>query len=408
MVKVQGSILSPPTVRYGGNGRVPEELLSKGGWNLISKSFVRAAPASSWTFLQVCFRGDERIKDKNLEWNATQLQEAMPAYGIKGHSMVQTGPKSHTLELRGGRNSSDPAIDQNNENALRDKLKYFRNHEKEIKLVLITLPAKNTKLYAMIKRVADVHVGIHTICAVTGWQRADGMDFWGIKHSAQFLGNLLLKYNLKLGGINHRLDDQKGLLSKSTMFVGMDVTHPTPNSQNGAPSIAAVVATEEPEYFVHWPVSLRLQTPKEDKMARELIDDVQAMFRERLEHWKSKNDGQLPEQIIIYRDGVSDEFYKLLKEKEIPRMKQAAAEAALPSQGYDPCIVYIVVLKRHSTRFFPSPEKDVTDRTHLDRNGNSKPGLLVTDTLTRRPGSNFFLQSHESLKGVVLISTMDA
>ena len=191
------------------------------------------------------------------------------------------------------------------------------------------------------------------------------------------------------------------------MFVGMDVTHPTPNSQNGAPSIAAVVATEEPNHFVNWPVSLRLQRPKEDKMARELIDDMQAMFRERLEHWKSKNDNRLPGQIIIYRDGVSDEFYKLLKESEIPRMKQAAAEAALPSQGYNPYIVYIVVLKRHSTRFFPSPEKNVTDRTHLDKNGDPKPGLLVVDKLTRRPGSNFFLQSHESLKGTVLIFTMD-
>ena len=152
----------------------------------MPQSFVTAAPASSWTFLQVCFReDDEWIKDEDLEWNAIQLREAMPVYGIQDHTMVQTGPTSHTLLLDGGRNSSDLAMDYN-ENALHDKLKSFRDHAKKIKLVLITLPAKNTKLYAMIKRVADVRVGIHTICAVAGKQRSDGMKFWGIKHSPSF------------------------------------------------------------------------------------------------------------------------------------------------------------------------------------------------------------------------------
>ncbi|KAL9627282.1 MAG: hypothetical protein Q9164_007650, partial [Protoblastenia rupestris] len=301
---------------------------------------------------------------------------------------------NHRLMLEGDVNSRDPAKDNRNEDALRIRLQLFQR--KEVKLVLVTLPARNTNIYAMIKRAADVHVGIHTICTVAGPQLVEGERFRGIKSSPQFLGNLLLKYNLKLGGINHHLHDHlDGILRKTTMFVGMDVTHPSTGSQNGAPSIAAVVATEEPVHFVNWPVSIRLQSSKEDKLAREVIDDLDIMLKERLDHWMEKN-GKLPEQIIFYRDGVSDDFYDLVKTIEFIKMKQAFANFG---PQYEPNLVYFIVLKRHSTRFFPSPGIDVTDPSLLDSNANIKPGLLIRDTLTRKPGdAGFFLQSHQSLK----------
>lgn len=396
MVKVEGRILFPPVVSYRGDEHVDEVRLARGGWNLMSKHFAVPAPPSKWTFLQICFQNDRQIvHHENLKYNADNFGNAMPTYGIDGHCMFTGDATFHTLTLEGSIDSWDPAMDVRNERAIRQKLQNCKG--KEVQLVLITLPAKMTKLYAMIKWSADVHVGIHTICAVTGWQKWREESFWGIKDSPQFLGNLLLKYNLKLGGINHRLlHAQGGILARKTMFVGMDVTHPSQGSQSGAPSIVAVVATEEPTYFVNWPVSLRLQRPSKDKQSRELIDDLQVMFAERLEHWKQMNKGTLPDQIIIYRDGVADDFFHLVQTHEIPRIKQAIAGAA---PGYEPAIVYLVVLKRHSTRFFPSPEVKATDQRLFDANKNPKPGLLIRDTLTRKEGFGFFLQSHESLKG---------
>jgi eukaryotic translation initiation factor 2C len=72
-----------------------------------------------------------------------------------------------------------------------------------------------------------------------------------------------LKVNAKLGGINHLVEESamKWLKEKSTMMVGMDVTHPGPNSISGTPSIAAVVASTD-DTFSQFPASLSLQGSK--------------------------------------------------------------------------------------------------------------------------------------------------
>jgi hypothetical protein len=95
-----------------------------------------------------------------------------------------------------------------------------------------------------------------------------------------------------LGGANQLPRYQNNpILSKTKIFVGMDVTHLSPGSQNGALSIAAVVVTEGSTNFIHWPVSLRLQPPEEDKKSRELIDDWQAMLKKHLGRYKEKTKG---------------------------------------------------------------------------------------------------------------------
>lgn len=143
-------------------------------------------------------------------------------------------------------------------------------------------------------------------------------------------------------------------------------------------------------------VGIQLQRPKEDKMARETIDDLHVMLKERLQHWERTN-RKLPDQIIVYRDGVSDDFYNLVKKDEFSKMRQTFQ---LVSEGHHPQLVYFVVLKWHSTRFFPSPHNNVTNPDLHDRNSNIKPGLLVQDTLTpTEEDLGFFLQSHGGLKG---------
>ncbi len=61
----------------------------------------------------------------------------------------------------------------------------------------------------------------------------------------QYFGNISLKFNLKAGGVNQILDPPKmGVIAEGkTMVVGIDVTHPSPGSKDGAPSAAAGVAS---------------------------------------------------------------------------------------------------------------------------------------------------------------------
>jgi hypothetical protein len=175
MMKVSGHILYHPIVRYSGNSQIEETQLKKGGWHLIKKYFAVPAEASNWSFLQVCSQNDEQIvQPSDLTWNARQLEAPMLTYGIEHHETFICPQTSRyergfqTLRLEGNVDSWDCATDSRNEGALRERLKYFKG--KEVRLLLITLPAKKTKVYDIIKRAADVHVGIHTICAVTGWQ----------------------------------------------------------------------------------------------------------------------------------------------------------------------------------------------------------------------------------------------
>ena len=120
----------------------------------------------------------------------------------------------------------------------------------------------------------------------------------------QYFANVSLKVNMKLGGVNHVLDQaaSRWLLEKPTMLVGMDVTHPGPGSLRGTPSIAAVVASTD-KFYGQFPGSLRIQESK-----KEMIEELAEMMKERLEAFRQKSN-RLPERILVYRDGVSEVLF---------------------------------------------------------------------------------------------------
>jgi eukaryotic translation initiation factor 2C len=90
------------------------------------------------------------------------------------------------------------------------------------------------------------------------------------KKQEQYLANVALKLNTKLGGINHLLGQEamSSLREKSTMLISTDVTHPSPKSVKGTPSIVGVVASVDSD-FVQFAASLHLQKSK-----REVSDAV--------------------------------------------------------------------------------------------------------------------------------------
>ena len=81
----------------------------------------------------------------------------------------------------------------------------------------------------------------------------------------QYFANVALKMNMKLGGVNHSLDEGSLAILKRTptMLVGMDVTHPGPGTVKGTPSIAAVVASSDLR-FARYPCSMRIQESKKE------------------------------------------------------------------------------------------------------------------------------------------------
>jgi hypothetical protein len=259
-----------------------------------------------------------------------------------------------------------------------------------------------------------------------------------------------MKFNLKGRGINHSVDQdhlQSLLYPESpsttapcrTIIIGADVAHPTGSARPGCPSIAAVVGSVDDNYL-HYPGSMRLQLPKQ-----EFITDLRDMVKERLIDWALKHQSNLPANVLMYRDGVSESQYELVRNGEIPQLQEAFNDAYEYFKGPGSAksnppkfkLTFVVVEKRHNTRFFTdndtkdasflsdvSPKDAQNDvyegiqdeeeqefKEKLNRDGrvmegkwtrhnhNLKPGFVVDKVITHPYREGFFLQSHKPLQG---------
>lgn len=206
------------------------------------------------------------------------------------------------------------------------------------------------------------------------------------------MANVALKFNLKLGGINQIVENKNlGIVDQNkTMVVGIDVTHPSPGSSSNAPSVSAMVASID-KFLGQWPATLRIQRARQEN-----VDDLAEMLKSRLYLWKTKGKHTvLPENILIYRDGVSEGQYDMVLSQELPPLRRACEQvypAADTKKGL-PRFTIIICGKRHKSRFYPTTEQD------CDRSGNTKPGTVVDRGVTEARNWDFFLQAHAALQG---------
>jgi eukaryotic translation initiation factor 2C len=105
---------------------------------------------------------------------------------------------------------------------------------------------------------------------------------------------------------------------------------------------------------------------------------------------------RFPENVLYYRDGVSDTQYDEVITKELSTIKNAFIGVAKQFKKHVPefKITAVIVTKRHNTRFFPRQKDD-----EMRGNGNCKPGLLVEISITSPYYTDFYLQSHNAIKG---------
>lgn len=249
-------------------------------------------------------------------------------------------------------------------------------------LILTITHMDDSSLYCSIKKVCDLRRGVLNVNVLA--KKFEGAN-------DQYLANVGLKFNLKLGGTNQTLELRDvGILSNGkTMLVGVDVTHPSPGSDTKAPSVAAVVASVDSN-LGQWPAEFRVQEGR-----KEMVDTLDQMLKSRLRVWAKRNKNQLPENIIVYRDGVSEGQYKLVEKDEIPLLKRACADvyAATETKKGLPRLTVAIVSKRHHTRFYPTSNEDA------DRSMNTKNGTVVDRGVTEARNWDFYLQAHTALKG---------
>ncbi|KKK13654.1 hypothetical protein AOCH_005111 [Aspergillus ochraceoroseus] len=365
LITVPGRVLHEPRVVYKQNKFAP---IRFGSWNMADLKFNTAGAAiKKWSYLLLSTPGHRDAFD----------QESLATVMGKFHRALQYAGLSLGSPMGGRRLVLSGADDPKLDNSLKIAAA-------SLDLLFIILPESNTVLYNQIKHSADIKYGIHTICCV-------GHKLAKERGQEQYFANVALKFNLKLGGINQLLDTSHlGIINEDkTMVVGIDVTHPSPGSSSRAPSVAGMVASVD-RWLGQWPAVLRIQRGAR----QEMVTDLTGMLKSRLMLWKQRHRA-FPENILVYRDGVSEGQYGKVVEEELPRLRDAckALYPAPDSKKGLPHFTIIIVGKRHHTRFYPIRESDA------DRSSNPKPGTVVDRGVTEARNWDFFLQPHAAIQG---------
>lgn len=362
MITVDGRVLAAPYLNYA-NGPVTAE---NGSWNMIRKTFTVGANITNWSFLRLTEGSGGDPLQGSLPNLMRTFRTSLRNVGLQASD--PTPPAGFSLSL--------PPDDDGKSQLI--KTKFEEISKRGVKMLLIILPSKKVFTYARVKYFADTRYGIHTVCVIDEKLAKE-------RGQLQYMANVALKFNLKRGGINQTIDQSKlGFLKDGkTMVMGIDVTHPSPTSVKGAPSIVGVVASTDAR-LGQWPASIRVQEGK-----KEMVSELTEMVMERLRLWRKRNTN-LPEQILVYRDGVSEGQYDTVLREELPCF-YAAFEKLYPAKTKKPKISIIIVGKRHHTRFYPVKPEDG------DRGGNPKNGTVVDRGITKH--WEFFLQAHTGLQG---------
>ncbi|KAF3204048.1 hypothetical protein TWF679_009990 [Orbilia oligospora] len=335
MVVVPARILPTPIIQY--SKRTTEVEKGKGQWNLRSQRFYKGCELKRLLVVSFTRARDRAYTPENIARLISQFRETCEDVGIDHTKSDATACREEKIDVNGSGTNIEPL---------------FRKYStSKPNLMLVILPDEIKDLFQRVKYLGD-----------------------------------LKAVNTRLGGVNHVLpkDALKWLWNGElpAMLVGMDVTHPSPSSAQGAPSMAAVVASCDGS-FMNYPGSLRIQEKNE------MIDDLKGMFAERLSLFK-RNVGSVPKTIIIYRDGVSEGQYYHVLSQELPKILDACAEF---EPQYRPSITLVVVGKRHHTRFYPTEDNSADDRK------NCLPGTVVDRGITDVYNFDFFLQAHKALQG---------
>ncbi|KAI9850709.1 MAG: hypothetical protein M1838_005200 [Thelocarpon superellum] len=367
MIVVPGRVLTGPAVNYSGNAQARTQF---GSWNMRDVKFTTGAGLGIWSFMVLHMEGK-----RDPFGQAGPLPAMKAFYQALGKVGVTAPPPlipGLNVQVGQNREINDQKISEAFETVL---------SKTQAKFMLVILPDTTAAIYNRVKFVADTKAGIHAVCVVASkFAKQEDMYFANVAH----------KVNLKRGGVNQTLEAAKlGIIAEGkTMVVGLDVTHPSPGSAKGAPSVAGIVASVGRD-LGQWPADLRIQESR-----KEMVSDLAAMFKSRLLLWRTKNRAP-PDNVLVYRDGVSEGQYETVLREELPLLR-AGCKGIYPPDAVKkglPRISIIVVGKRHHTRFYPMKEDDA------DRSSNPKNGTVVDRGVTEARNWDFFLQAHAGLQG---------
>ncbi|CAL4957224.1 unnamed protein product [Urochloa decumbens] len=359
--EVDGRVLQAPKLKAG-NG---EDIFTRNGrWNFNNKRLIRASSVEKWAVVNFSARCNVRdlVRDLIKCGGMKGIKVENPFDAFEENPSMRRAPAVRRVE---------DMFEQ-----VKTKLPGAPKF-----LLCILAERKNSDVYGPWKKKCLAEFGIVTQCVAP------------TRVNDQYLTNVLLKINAKLGGLNSMLQVESTpampLVSKvPTMILGMDVSHGSPG-QSDVPSIAAVVSSREWPLISKYRASVRSQSPKME-MIDSLFkprgtDDDEGLIKECLLDFYTSSGKRKPEQIIIFRDGVSESQFNQVLNIELDQIIEACK---FLDATWEPKFTLIVAQKNHHTKFFIPGDPN-----------NVPPGTVVDNKICHPKNYDFYMCSHAGMIG---------
>ncbi|MCJ1310319.1 hypothetical protein MMC25_003981 [Agyrium rufum] len=373
LLVVRARILNSPklSAQPPGTGREKSfETRPGGGWNWKNASYLNRKSIPGWNVMQIMTSGPlgpcKGAVDRMLDGICKDFRGTLMKMGM-GIAKPMSEPCA--FGIGSGREQD---IDQAFANLMKNPA------AQSMVLILVADNERAERAFPIIKYFADCKYGILTVVVKRKFFQVGD-------NGAMFHANVGMKINLRLGGINFKLA-QPLVDLRDTILLGIDVTHPSPDSAQNAPSIAAVVGSIDDNGLIY-PADIKVNPRRAEK-----VSNLDEMVFGRIKLWQKKHNGRLPQNILVYRDGVSEGQYGMVRTEEGASIDAAIARLWPPKQA-QPKVTIVIVGKRHHTRFYPMNNGDG------DNKGNCQPGTIVDRGVTMEQGYDFFLQAHAAIQG---------
>lgn len=245
---------------------------------------------------------------------------------------------------------------------------YLRDLNPDTTAAIVILPLQNKEKYDAIKKHASVDRGmitqVVTARLITDPRKANGAS---VKIGIQVAA--------KIGGepwyINFPL--------KNVMVCGYDTYHDTVNRLVSFGAFVGSLNDKCSQWYS--------RVDRHDQI-NELSSHLTENLIVGLRKYKTLN-GNFPERLFIYRDGVGDGQIEHVHNSEVQQIKRAIREI-----GVEVRLTFIIVNKRVGARFYLQ-----------NRNGpayiNCQPGTVIDGVVTRKERFDFYLISQSTRAGTV-------
>ncbi|KAL9105736.1 MAG: hypothetical protein Q9227_009124 [Pyrenula ochraceoflavens] len=359
MIQTRARLLKNPKIQFGGSMTDPG---TNGRWDLRNKKFLstNTTELKSWGIGFFSDRIDSLVVDNFV-------QSFIKAY--RNHGARNINPQPYQGKLPNDAGQAVEYLWQATGNKFQQRPQ----------MLVFIVPNKDAFHYSRIKKSCDCRYGV--VSQVMQYAHVQ-------KNNLQYISNVLMKFNAKLGGTTSQAapDQQQGSkpFGAPTMVIGADVSHPSPGSE--APSTAAITMSLD-KFGGRYAAAIESNGKRVEMITEQ---NFKEMFAPLARHWAQNFGGRCPQNVYYFRDGVSEGQYQHVLNIEVPRIRSVLS--TINGSKWEGKITVVICSKRHHIRVYPS-------RNDADRNGNPLPGTLIEKDVTSPHEWDFYLYSHIALQG---------